>query len=161
MYFCNLRFPLIRWHTVLMRVDLILKCAALSMSSWRRAVNKLIQEYRLSRQAGFAINRIYTTNNYSCMKRLDKNRTDNSSCIKRLDLNITDTFSCIKQLDKNTTNTCSCLKRIIILGTIWTELELFHIFTYHQEVLDWMMIRDSALLGSKFWRVLYLKIRRS
>mgnify|MGYP003315143687 CR=1 FL=1 len=49
----------------------------------------------------------------------------------------------------------------VIFATIWTELELFHILTYHQEVLDWMMIRDSALLGSKFWRVLYLKIRRS
>ena len=68
------------------------------------------------------------------MKRLDKDMTDTSSSMKRLDINMTDNSSCIKRLDKNTTNTCSCLKRFIILGTIWTELELFHIFTYHQEV---------------------------
>ena len=55
---------------------------------------------RLSRRAGFAINRIYTTNNYSYLKRLDKGTTDTSSSMKRLDINMTDNSSCIKRLDK-------------------------------------------------------------
>ena len=71
----------------------------------------IVSHFRNTRQAGFVIDRLYTTNPCSCIERLEKYTTNPCSCIKRLEKYMTNPCSCIKQLEKDTTNLSPCIKR--------------------------------------------------